>query len=95
MGSDDEPVDFESLTMMDKLELFYSLCEWQFHNPNSLRSRMRDDDELANWVDHRLRHSCQFPYSFTAYTAYCLRRQRERLLVDGRSVSRRICSTLF
>ncbi|GJJ08665.1 hypothetical protein Clacol_002884 [Clathrus columnatus] len=49
MGSDDDPVDFESLIMSDKLELFYRMCEWQFHNSNSLRIRMRDDDEYANW----------------------------------------------
>lgn len=49
MGTENAPVDFKSLTMSEKLELFYRMCEWQFHNPNSLRSRMRDDDEYANW----------------------------------------------
>lgn len=51
MGTEEDPINFESLIMTDKLELFYRMCEWQFHNPNSLRTRMRDDDECANWVN--------------------------------------------
>ncbi|KAF8581073.1 hypothetical protein K439DRAFT_256606 [Ramaria rubella] len=49
MGTEDEPVDFASLIMSDKLDLIQALCEWQFHNPNNLRARMKDDDEYANW----------------------------------------------
>ncbi|KAF8518471.1 hypothetical protein JB92DRAFT_2902655 [Gautieria morchelliformis] len=49
MGTEDDPTDFESLIMSDKLDLFQALCEWQFQNPNNLRTRMRDDDEYANW----------------------------------------------
>lgn len=50
MGPEEDPTDFASLIMSDKLDLFHALCEWQFHNPNNLRARMRDDDEYANWV---------------------------------------------
>jgi hypothetical protein len=50
MGTEDKPTEFASLIMSDKLDLFHALCEWQFHNPNNLRARMRDDDEYANWV---------------------------------------------
>ncbi|KIJ51033.1 hypothetical protein M422DRAFT_44233 [Sphaerobolus stellatus SS14] len=49
LGTDDEPEEFESLIMTDKLDLFHSLCEWQFHNTTNLRLRMRSDDEDANW----------------------------------------------
>lgn len=50
MGTEEDPTNFSSLIMSDKLDLFQALCEWQFQNPNSLRARMRDDDEYANWV---------------------------------------------
>lgn len=79
MGTEDAPVDFKSLTMTEKLEVFYRVCEWHFHNPNSLRSRMRDDDEYANWVRdlYFLVLSLLFYLlDFSAYTAHCFWRER-------------------
>ena len=67
MGPEEDPTDFASLIMSDKLDLFHALCEWQFHNPNNLRARMRDDDEYANWVHYS---PLIISHVFTRHLAY-------------------------
>jgi hypothetical protein len=42
--------DWFELPMLTKLDSLNLLTEWQFHNPNRIRSIMKDDDETAQWV---------------------------------------------
>jgi len=42
--------DWHDLPMLSKLDSINLLIEWMFHNPNRIRSIMRDDDETAQWV---------------------------------------------
>jgi hypothetical protein len=42
--------DWRDLPMLLKLDSMHFLTEWQFHNPQRLRSLMKDDDETAQWV---------------------------------------------
>lgn len=45
----DESKDWTELPMLVKLDTLYILTEWQFQNPNRLRTLMKDDDETALW----------------------------------------------
>lgn len=42
--------DWFELPMLTKLDSLYLLTEWQFQNPNRIRTIMKDDDETAQWV---------------------------------------------
>lgn len=45
-----QQIDWLDLPTVKKLESLHTLMEWQFHNPNRLRTQMKDDDENAEWV---------------------------------------------
>jgi hypothetical protein len=53
--------DWLELPMLTKLDSLHLLTEWQFQNPNRLRSIMKDDDETAQWVSflHQSPHLAQ------------------------------------
>ncbi|KAG1717855.1 uncharacterized protein EDB91DRAFT_1188088 [Suillus paluster] len=44
-----QQIDWLDLPTIKKLESLHTLIEWQFHNPNRLRTQMKDDDENAQW----------------------------------------------
>ncbi|KAG0708112.1 hypothetical protein DFH29DRAFT_1047975 [Suillus ampliporus] len=44
-----QQIDWHDLPTIKKLESLHTLIEWQFHNPNRLRTQMKDDDENAQW----------------------------------------------
>lgn len=44
------------LSMLEKLDSMHLLTEWQFHNPNRVRTMMKTDDETATWVSLSLRY---------------------------------------
>jgi len=52
LGHEDEPVHWEDVDMMDKLDVLFHLCEWQFSGAGRLRAMMGEVDELA-WVSLR------------------------------------------
>ncbi len=45
-----KPVDWFDLPLLVKLETIHTLAEWQFQNPNRLRTIMKSDDDTASWV---------------------------------------------
>jgi len=53
-------IDWLDLPMVKKLDSLHTLMEWQFQNPNRLRTQMKDDDEDAQWVILCLVHISQF-----------------------------------
>jgi hypothetical protein len=44
-----QQLDWLDLPAIKKLDSLHTLMEWQFHNPNRLRTQMKDDDENAEW----------------------------------------------
>lgn len=42
--------DWLELPMLTKLDSLHLLSEWQFQNPNRIRTIMKDDDETAQWA---------------------------------------------
>lgn len=44
-----QQIDWLDLSTVKKLDSLHTLMEWQFHNPNRLRTQMKDDDENAQW----------------------------------------------
>jgi len=44
-----QQLDWLDLPVIKKLDSLHTLMEWQFHNPNRLRTQMKDDDENAEW----------------------------------------------
>lgn len=44
-----QQMDWLDLPTVRKLDSLHTLMEWQFHNPNRLRTQMKDDDENAEW----------------------------------------------
>ncbi|KAG1883514.1 hypothetical protein F4604DRAFT_296046 [Suillus subluteus] len=44
-----QQIDWLDLPTVKKLDSLHTLMEWQFHNPNRLRTQMKDDDENAEW----------------------------------------------
>ncbi|KAG1821960.1 uncharacterized protein BJ212DRAFT_1334762 [Suillus subaureus] len=44
-----QQIDWLDLPTIKKLDSLHTLMEWQFHNPNRLRTQMKDDDENAEW----------------------------------------------
>jgi hypothetical protein len=53
-------IDWLDLPIVKKLDSLHTLMEWQFQNPNRLRTQMKDDDEDAQWVILCLVHISQF-----------------------------------
>lgn len=49
LGHEEEPVPWEDVDMMDKLDMLFHLCEWQFLGAGRLRTMMGEVDEPA-WV---------------------------------------------
>ncbi|KAF8339700.1 uncharacterized protein EI90DRAFT_3151176 [Cantharellus anzutake] len=47
LGSEDEPLAWQDLDMMAKLEMIFNLCEWQFSGLGRLRTMMGDADEIS------------------------------------------------
>jgi hypothetical protein len=45
-----QQIDWLDLPTVKKLDSLHTLMEWQFQNPNRLRTQMKDDDEDAQWV---------------------------------------------
>ena len=45
-----KPIDWFDLALLVKLETIHTLAEWQFQNPNRLRTIMKSDDDTASWV---------------------------------------------
>jgi hypothetical protein len=45
-----EKIEWLNLSMDQKLNILYDLCEWQFTNPTRLRTNMKYDDDFATWV---------------------------------------------
>ncbi|OJA10917.1 hypothetical protein AZE42_08233 [Rhizopogon vesiculosus] len=44
-----QQIDWLNLPIVKKLDSVHTLMEWQFQNPNRLRTQMKDDDEDAQW----------------------------------------------
>jgi hypothetical protein len=42
--------DWLDLPMLVKLDSMHAFVEWQFQNPMRLRTIMKNDDEVAEWV---------------------------------------------
>lgn len=55
-----QQMDWLDLPTVKKLDSLHALVEWQFQNPNRLRTQMKDDDEDAQWVTLHLVHIPQF-----------------------------------
>ncbi|KAK7051068.1 hypothetical protein VNI00_005180 [Paramarasmius palmivorus] len=49
-----ETKDWNSLSMLEKLDSMHLLTEWLFHNPARVRVLMKSDDEAAEWATDRL-----------------------------------------
>jgi hypothetical protein len=45
-----ETKDWNSLSMLEKLDSMHLLTEWLFHNPARVRVLMKSDDEAAEWA---------------------------------------------
>jgi hypothetical protein len=54
----EEPKDWLDLPMLVKLDSLHLLTEWQFQNPQRLRTIMKNDDETALWVSFRYLPTC-------------------------------------
>jgi len=55
-----QQTDWLDLPTAKKLDSLHTLMEWQFQNPNRLRTQMKDDDEDAQWVKLFLAYILQF-----------------------------------
>ncbi|CAG8546675.1 15238_t:CDS:2, partial [Acaulospora colombiana] len=53
-GTEEEPIAWKELTWMSRLEILYTLCEWQFQTPLKVRQAMKDDSDDAAWVSRLL-----------------------------------------
>lgn len=49
LGTEEEPIKWSELDMLQRLDLLFNLCEWQFTGTARLRSMMNEEDELF-WV---------------------------------------------
>jgi hypothetical protein len=77
--------DWFDLPMLTKLDSLHLLTEWQFQNPNRIRTIMKNDDETAQWVGgHIVRYSFTRLTRRAANSAYRLRCQKQCLLVHRR-----------
>lgn len=54
----EESKDWLDLPMLVKLDSLHLLTEWQFQNPQRLRTIMKNDDETALWVSLRYLPTC-------------------------------------
>lgn len=52
----EKPIDWFNLPLLVKLETIHTLAEWQFQNPNRLRTIMKSDDDTASWVSCFVHH---------------------------------------
>ncbi|PVG04050.1 hypothetical protein CPB86DRAFT_778284 [Serendipita vermifera] len=48
-GTEEEPIAWRELTWRSRLEILYTLCEWQFQTPLKVRQAMKDDSDDAAW----------------------------------------------
>lgn len=49
-GTENEPIHWRDLGWTDRLEILYTLCEWEFQSPMKVRQAMKDDSDDASWV---------------------------------------------
>lgn len=70
LGHEDDPVQWEDVDMMDKLEMLFHLCEWQFSGAGRLRTMMGEVDELV-WVSLSSILSALFAFSARILTIVC------------------------
>lgn len=60
LGTEDELVQWQDVDMMDKLDMLFHLCEWQFAGAGRLRTMMGEVDDL-DWVCHFVILFCLLP----------------------------------
>jgi hypothetical protein len=53
-GTEEEPIAWRELTWKNRLEILYTLCEWQFQTPLKVRQAMKDDSDDGSWVSGHL-----------------------------------------
>ncbi|KAF9158153.1 hypothetical protein DFQ26_007932 [Actinomortierella ambigua] len=44
---DDEPIDYDDLSLETKVMILTNLCEWQLDDPERFRQSLKEDDELS------------------------------------------------
>lgn len=49
LGTDDEPLDWSSLTLDSQLDTLHALCEWQLERPDRLRRLVGTDGDAVSW----------------------------------------------
>lgn len=49
-GTENEPIGWTDLGWENRLEILYTLCEWEFQSPMKVRQAMKDDSDDASWV---------------------------------------------
>lgn len=49
LGTIDEPVDWATLGLGQKVQIFWELCEWQLADPARFRGLLKNEDEATSW----------------------------------------------
>ncbi|CCU97423.1 unnamed protein product [Malassezia sympodialis ATCC 42132] len=50
LGTEEEPIAWESLDILEKLGCLFELCEWQLEKPERLRRLVESEEETISWV---------------------------------------------
>lgn len=57
LGSEEEPIAWQSLDLGQKVQIIWQLCEWQLDDPSRFRSLLSSESDAASWVRSTLRRS--------------------------------------
>jgi hypothetical protein len=70
-GTEEEPIAWRELAWKNRLEILYTLCEWQFQTPLKVRQAMKDDSDDGSWVSERfLKFETMLIYLGSEISAY-------------------------
>lgn len=50
LGTLEEPVEWATLGLSQKVGILWQLCEWQLVDPARFRSLLKSEDDAASWV---------------------------------------------
>lgn len=50
LGTEEEPVAWESLGLDQKVQILWQLCEWQLDDPARFRSLLTSESDAPSWV---------------------------------------------
>lgn len=50
LGTEEEPVSWETLGLDQKVQILWQLCEWQLSDPARFRSLLTSESDAPSWV---------------------------------------------